>query len=110
MGTLNSYPTANLSTTQIPVYTCGTGKAAVLIGSNIANKTDTTITVDIKFRRSGTDYMLLKSVFIPPYTAYISSGDEQKTVLNDGDSIQMVSDTVNSADVLISVSEFSSTV
>lgn len=110
MSTLNSYPTLDLGVTQIPTYTCPALKSAVIIGSNIANKLDVTILVDIKFRRSGVDYYVLKQVMIPPQTAYVSSGDEQKMVFNAGDTLEMISNFANSADVMISVSEFPSAV
>ncbi len=110
MSTLNSYPTADLGTSLQQVYICPDGKTAVVIGSNIANKLSTTITVDIKYRKAGVDYLMLKSVFIPPSVAYVSSGDEQKLILNSGDSIRMQSDTAASADVVISVSEFDSSI
>jgi hypothetical protein len=110
MSTLNSYASADLGTSQIAVYTCPGSKVAVIVGSNIANKLDVSITVDIKIRKGGTDYWLLRQVLIPPFTAYVSSGDEQKTVLNAGDSIQMKSSAVASADILMSVSEFADTV
>lgn len=106
MSTLNSYLTQGLGTTQAPVYTCPATKSAVIIGSNISNKLDVTILVDIKFRRTGTDYWVLRQVMIPPYTAYVSSGDEQKMVFNEGDTLQMTSNFASSADVIISVSEF----
>lgn len=106
MSTLNSYAKNDLGTSQVAIYTVTPGENAVIIGCNIANKLDITILVDIKIRKAGIDYMLLRQVMIPPNTAYVSSGDEQKIVLNENDSIQMVSNVAASADVLLSVSEF----
>lgn len=105
MGLLTRATYADLGTTEQAVYTAPTGKNAVLIGGNIANKLDTIIRVDIYLKVGSSKFTILRSVAIPVNDAFSFSGSEQKIVLNPGDQIVLKSNSGASADIILSVSE-----
>ena len=75
-----------------------------IIGMTIANTTSGVISVDVSIYNNGsTRTYLIKSAPVPVGGALIVVGGDQKVVLDNQDLVQVKSNTVNSADVVMSV-------
>jgi hypothetical protein len=95
-NTFKNFPTAGVGTAGSDVYTAGAGVQATIIGMTVANITTNNINVDVKVTAGGITVYLVKGALIPVGGALVPVGGDQKVV---------VSDTVSSADVLLSVLE-----
>ena len=88
----------------------GTGDTGLLIAGNYdavigircCNIAATTILVDVKIANGGTDYFLAKGVNIPPNSAIELIQGGAKIVLASGDTLEAVSNTASSLDVVTS--------
>jgi len=98
--------TTNVGTTPVDVYTTGPSTRATVIGINIANTTNGTILVSIKFTDdNSTQGFIVKDVAIAKNTSLAAMGGDQKLVMEPNNSIVVVSNTANSADVILSALE-----
>lgn len=97
----------NVGTTDATIYQPPADTVAVLIGMNIANTTNVTCIVDIKYKVSDTVYYVLKGIAIPPNSSFTPTGQEQKLVMMPTDVLIVTSDQPNSLDVILSYSEIS---
>lgn len=105
MSLLNSAIAAAVGTTPVAVLTVPAGNAAVLIGGNLANiLTSAMPSVTVTVVRGGVTINVIKAVPIPVNSGFTFSGTEQKLILMAGDVLNVVSDTADSIDVLISYS------
>ena len=88
----------------------GTGDTTILAGGNYdavigircCNIVATTILVDVKIAKGGVDYFLAKGVNIPPNSAIELIQGGAKIVLASTDTLEAVSDTASSLDVMCS--------
>lgn len=93
----------DVGTTPVTLYT-STGVKSILIELDVANISNTGITIDVTLRDSsaGTTVNLIKGAPIPVgSTLQVVSG--QKVVLEAGDFIQVSSSVAASADVIASI-------
>lgn len=96
----------NVGTSAQVVYTCTNPVlTATMIGMTVANTTNNQISVDVFVTRSSTNYYLVKGAIIVPGGALVPVGGDQKIVLEQSDTMSVVSNTLSSADVIVSVLE-----
>ena len=106
-NTFKSYTKANISTTLTDAYTVPGSTTTVCIGINVSNTSGNQILVDIKFDKAAggaDDIYLIRNMPIPSGASYEFIAGS-KLVMETGDKIQVLSDTANSVDSLISVLE-----
>ena len=92
------------------VRTIGTGDTIILtagdydavIGIRCCNILTSTIKVDVKIAKGGSDYFLAKGVVIPPNSAIELIQGGAKIVLDSTNTLEAVSDTASSLDVAVS--------
>ena len=95
-----------IGTNPVEVYATGASTRATVIGINIANTTNGTILVSIKFTDdNSTQGFIVKDVAIAKNTSLAAMGGDQKLVMEPNNSIVVVSNTANSADVILSALE-----
>jgi redox-sensitive bicupin YhaK (pirin superfamily) len=104
-NTFKNYVNAGVGTSGVDVYTAGAGVQATIIGMSIANITANNVTADVKVTAGGVTVYVVKGALIPAGGALVPIGGDQKVVLEAGDKITVVSDTVSGLDVLVSVLE-----
>ena len=88
----------------------GTGDTGILtagnydavIGIRCCNVLTSTIKIDVKIAKGGADYFLAKGVVIPPNSAIELIQGGAKIVLASTDTLEAVSDTASSLDVVCS--------
>ena len=85
-----------------PVNLIVAGDYDAVIGIRICNILTSTIAVDVKIAKGGDDYFLAKGVSIPPNSAIELIQGGAKIVLASGDTLEAVSDTASSLDVVLS--------
>ena len=78
------------------------GNYDAVIGIRCCNVVATTILVDVKIAKGGADYFLAKGVNIPPNSAIELIQGGAKIVLASTDTLEAVSDTASSLDVVMS--------
>lgn len=88
-------------TTETTILTGGVGTTTTIIGMTLANTSGVTVTVSVKL---GTAY-LVKDVPIPVGGALVPVGGEQKVVVMDGDTLNVISS--GTVDTIVSVLEIS---
>jgi hypothetical protein len=106
-NTFKSITKANVGTVTTDVYTVAASTTSVIIGLILSNKTGDQITADVFLNKSNVasdDVYLIKNLLIPNGSSfeYISGS---KLILETGDKIQILSNTVSSLDVTVSVLE-----
>ena len=92
------------------VRTIGTSDTTLLAGGNYdavigircCNILTSTIKIDVKIAKGGADYFLAKGVVVPPNSAIELIQGGAKIVLQSGDTLEAVSDTASSLDVVLS--------
>lgn len=106
-NTFKNAVTASIGTSSVDVYTAPASTTTTVIGATVSNRTASAIAVDVTVTdtSAGTTAYLVKSVPVPVGSSVVVIGGEQKTVLETGDKITVVSDTASSADAIISVLE-----
>ena len=78
------------------------GNYDAVIGIRCCNILTSTIAVDVKIAKGGADYFLAKGVSIPPNSAIELIQGGAKIVLASTDTLEAVSDTASSLDVVCS--------
>jgi len=79
--------------------------SATLIGMTVANTTNDQVFVDVYVTRSSVNYYLVKGASVVVGGALVPIGGDQKLVLEQGDSISVVSNANTSLDVTVSLLE-----
>lgn len=99
----------NVGTTWVTVYTAGAGITATAIGLSLSNKLATSINVQMRLRDNSDAgaYVMAIGVDSPiePGAALVPLGGDQKLVLEENDSLEVLSSDANSLDVLMSILE-----
>jgi len=98
-NTFKNYVSTSVGTTPATVYTVPAATTAVVIGCNIANTTNASVYVDVQL---GSTY-IIKGAPIPAGSAL--SVLDGKIILEATETIVVTSDTLTSADVILSVLE-----
>ena len=94
-----NYTSASVGTSPVTVYTVPSSTTAVLIGCNIANRTGSSINVDVQL---GSTY-IVKGAPVPAGSALgVLDG---KIIAETTETIVVTSDTASSADVILSALE-----
>jgi len=98
---------ANVGTTfeAIGGYEVPAANVATVIGLSIANRSNTGITVDAVLSNSTQATYIIRNAPVPFGGTLVAVGGDQKVVMQVGDSIEVVSDTSTSADVILSLLE-----
>ncbi len=98
-NTFKNYTSASVGTSPVTVYTVPSATTAVLIGCNIANRTASSINVDVQL---GSTY-IVKGAPVPAGSALgVLDG---KIIAETTETIVVTSDTASSADVILSALE-----
>ena len=90
----------NVGTSEVTLVTGGDYDA--VIGIRCCNVTTSTIEVDVFIDNSGNDHFIAKGVVVPPNSAIELIQGGAKIVLASGDTLEAVSDTASSLDVVLS--------
>jgi len=98
-NTFKNYTSASVGTSATTVYTVPASTTAVIIGCNVANRTASSITVDVQL---GSTY-IIKGAPVPSGSAL--SVLDGKIIAETTETIVVTSDTASSADVILSVLE-----
>ena len=98
-NTFKNYTSASVGTSATTVYTVPASTTSVVIGCNIANRTASTINVDVQL---GSTY-IVKGAPVPSGSAL--SVLDGKIIAETTETIVVTSDTASSADVILSVLE-----
>jgi len=96
-----------IGTTVTDLYTVPASTTASLISLCLANITDETIFVDVKFYDGSalTTTYIVKEAPVIAGGSFIPIGADQKIILETTDKIQIISDTASSVDALLSLME-----
>lgn len=98
---------ASVGTGQTSVYTVPSATTTTVIGLTVANRTASSITVDVEVTdtSASSTVFLVKGATVPVGGALVPVGGDQKVVLEATDIIKVTSSAANSADVIVSVLE-----
>ena len=80
-----------------------TSQQRTIIGMTVANTESSVISVEVAILNGSTRTYLVKDAPIPTGGSLIVVGGDQKVVLDNGDKIQVKSNTATSADVVMSM-------
>jgi hypothetical protein len=97
----------NVGTSAATVYTCPSATSTTIIGLSVANTITSPVTADAYITSGGTDYYLVKGATVPVGGSLVIVGGDQKTVLEAGDALKVVTSAASSADVVCSILEIS---
>lgn len=88
-------------------YTVPASTTTTIIGMTVANRTESSIRVDVTVvdTSAAVTAYLLKNILVPAGSSIVPIGGDQKVVLETTDELNVVSDTNSSADVVISMME-----
>lgn len=103
-NTFKNYLQKNVTTAASSVAT-GTTLATTVIGASFANTTAASVTVDLYITSSAVDYYLIKGAVCAPYNSLVLIGGEQKVVLESGDILKVIANTVTCGDLVVSCLE-----
>jgi len=97
----------NVGNTAVTVgsYTVGANIGAVVVGLSVSNTTGSEVRANVVINNGSNDYYLVKSAPILDSSTLILVGNEQKIVLQTGDSVKVTSSDGPSLDVLMTVME-----
>ena len=107
-NTFKNAAAAATGTSDVSVYTAGSGITTTVIGLTSANVSSTNpVEVSIKFYDSSANanFFIVKNAQVFAGGALVAVGGDQKLVLETGDIIKIVSDTAASIDTIVSVME-----
>jgi hypothetical protein len=105
-STFKNYTARAVGTSASNIYNpTTTNIQSTVIGMTIANIVTTPIYVSVILSDSFANTYLVKSAIVPVGGALVPVGGDQKLVLEQNDSIYVVSDTASSADVILSALE-----
>ena len=94
----------NVGTSAVEVYAAPASKNAICIELDVCNTTNGGVTVNAYITKSGADYYIIKNAPVPVGgSLQVIAG--QKIVLSDTDSLNVVSSTASSLDVIVSILE-----
>jgi hypothetical protein len=95
--------------TDVVVYRTPVATTSTLIGLNVANVSNETITVAIRIYDQSEDTFghLIKNVILPIGTSTVVIGGDQKVVLESLDELMVKSSHIDSVDVVVSILEMS---
>lgn len=91
--------------TTVGSYTVGASTQTTIIGLTISNIVSSQILIDVTLDNGSSNTYLVKNAPVPSGGSIVIVGGDQKVVLETNDKIQVKSDTVNSADVIMSILE-----
>ena len=88
-------------------YTVPSNATATVIGMTVANRTASTITVDVEVidTSAAVTAYLVKAATIAAGGSFVAIGGDQKVVLEQTDVLRVTSSALSSADVIISYME-----
>ena len=98
-NTFKNYTSASVGTGATTTYTVPSSTTSVMIGCNLANRTASSITVDVQ----AAGVYIIKDAPIPAGSAL--SVLDGKVILETTDTVIVTSNTASSCDVLVSVLE-----
>ena len=98
-NTFKNYTGASIGTSPSTVYTVPASTTAVIIGLNLANRTASSVTVDVQL---GSTY-IVKGAPVPAGSAL--SALDGKIIAETTETIVVTSDTASSIDAIVSVLE-----
>jgi hypothetical protein len=101
-----NYLTPNVGTATSVVITGGAAQTTVY-SMTIANTTGSTISVTIRLNSGVTTCIMCKNAPIPAGGSLVAIGEPQKVALESGDTIDVESSALSSADVIVSTVEIS---
>lgn len=106
-NTFKSYTKSSIGTVTQDVYTVPASTTTVVIGMVLSNRTGDQVTCDVLLNKSNVasdDVYLIRNLLIPNGSSfeYISGS---KLIMEAGDIIQVISNTLSSVDVTVSVLE-----
>jgi hypothetical protein len=99
---------AGIGLTPVTVFTCPASTETTIIGLSVANVTAAAIKVDVVLDASGRtsgaedSVYIVKAAPVPVGGSLVAVGGDQKVIMEPGDVLKVTSDTLASADVLIS--------
>lgn len=96
-----SYVNGTIGTSANTIFTANSTTA--LVGVQIANISDSPITVSLYVTRSAVDYYLVRNSSVPVGGALAAIGGDVKHFLVNGDALKVISSAANSAHCLTSV-------
>lgn len=102
-NTFKNYVSQQVGTSAATIVTAST--ATTVIGMTVANVTASPITVSVYIVVSSDTYYLVKDATVPVGGSLVPIGGDQKLVLENGDSLRVISSAATSADVIASVLE-----
>lgn len=98
--------TKNIGTSLTTVLNPATGSNFTVIGCNLANITDTEVTVSVYVTdESNNDATFINNLPIIPYTSSKVITNGEKLIIATGYKLKIISDTANSIDAVISYAE-----
>jgi len=98
-NTFKNYTSTSIGTSATTVYTVPASTTSVVIGLNLANRTASSVTVDVQL---GSTY-IVKDAPVPAGSAL--SALDGKIIAETTDTIVVTSDTASSVDAIVSVLE-----
>jgi hypothetical protein len=105
-STFKNFTAQAVGTTANNVYNPTTaGIQSTVIGMTIANIVTTPIYVSVFLNSGMANTYLVKNAIVPVGGSLVPIGGDQKVVLEQNDSLYVVSDTASSADIILSALE-----
>jgi len=103
--TLSSNVYSNVGTTPVEIVYADGIKNITILGLNICNKSQSPVTVDGYFDKSGNLYYVFKSLSIDAETTVVAIGDNQRLILNPYTQFKIAASANSSIDVIASIAE-----
>jgi hypothetical protein len=91
--------------TRVGAYTVPVNKAAIVIGSSIANRLDAEVTVTLEHGDGTAFTMIARAVTLAQGQTLAPSGEMNKLVLRAGDSLHVTASAADAVDAVISILE-----
>lgn len=105
-NTFNNNAITSVGVTPTELYATGPATKATVIGINVANLLQQTVTCDIIYEDELTQpFFIVKGAVIPQGSSLAAIGGDQKLVLNGNNRILVNADNPNAIDAIISVLE-----
>lgn len=96
---------ASVGTTPTTVYTAPALTTTTVVGLSVANRSMSSIQVDVELVKGGVGYYLIYRAPVGTGSALVVVGGDQKVVVEPGNFIRVTSTVAGSADVVTSVLE-----
>ena len=105
-NSFKNYLRTSVGTTANAVYSPTTsGMQSTIIGMTLANITNLPVYASVLLNSSSANAYLIKDALIPTGGTLVPVGGDQKLVMEQNNSLYVISDTATSADVIVSVLE-----